>query len=187
MNDKLKELIKLGEAKRDLDSFRNTYPLFYYDFITFLLTYIDEYMINNGFSLKLRTVFRVFLEQCDETADNENSNTEINKIRAQLDELFIKHIDCYSKFAEMIRNYVFARDKGLGYSKLTRLILGEPALSLFVGPSGFAKAYRVCTAIAVDGLDEERVVKLMTEYFDTLMKLLYKIDIIEDNGDEIAS
>ena len=187
MKNKVTELKKLANAKSDLDSFRKNYPLFYFDLLIFLSQYIDEYMISRGFSLKLRTVFRVFLEQHDETEYQTIMDADKRKTIKQLDELFIKHLDCYSKFAEMIRYHVFNNGKGLGYSKITRLIFGEPVISVFIGSTGFKRAYKLCEAITVNGLDEDIIREFMIEQFDELINILYKIEIIEGNGDEIAS
>ena len=64
-------LKKLDLVNKEVEAFKKAYPAFYLELIKIISSCTDGYMLEKGFSLKIRNLFRIILEDdCDKIKIN---------------------------------------------------------------------------------------------------------------------
>ena len=125
-------------AQYELRGFLIECPAFSSDLFNLILKYLDIDFMKKGFSLKISGLFKTI-------ANSYSKKTYIDiesyqEMQSLVEELRYKHTDYYDIFVTIIRGYAWNRaDESIGYCKLARLIIGEPASSVIESNDGLYK------------------------------------------------
>ncbi len=168
MNTNLKKLIT---ANSEIESFKKTYPFFYLDLIKIIVQYTDNFLLENGFSLKIRNLFRIILEDdCDKIKIN---SKDYKILKKEINKLMFDHLYCYYDFVDLVKRHIRSGYKGFGYSKFVRLLLGEPPLSVYNENPGLRQAFLVIKLVIEASEKYDGIESLIVNNMNIVLRKVY--------------
>jgi len=122
-------------AQYELKGFLMECPDFKLDLLILIFKYLDKSILKEGFSLKMSCLFKTITNPSSRKIYiDHNSFIEMQSLVAELRN---KHKSCFDTFVAIIRGYAWNKsDEKIGYCKLARLIIGEPAISVIENNDG---------------------------------------------------
>lgn len=165
-----KNLQKLNILYSEIEAFRITYPIFYFDLLKIIVKHTDNFLIANGFSLKIRNLFRILLEDdCNKIKIN---SKDFKIMKSDINKLMFDHLYAYIDFADLVKRHIRCGDKGFGYNKFTRLLFGEPPMSVYNDSPGFRQAFSISKLITETVYKDDDIINLVKNY-NNLIKKVY--------------
>lgn len=168
MNNSIKKLFLVNS---EIESFKKTYPAFYLDLVKILNCCTDGFMLEKGFSLKIRNLFRILLEDdCDKIKIND---ADYMLFKKQSNELMINHLYCYYDFVELVKKHVRSGYNCIGYNTFVRLLYGEPPISICNNTSGVRQAV-IASKLLIEFTEMNNdVLNYLNEIHAMLLKKVY--------------
>lgn len=166
-----KNLNKLEIVYSEIESFKKTYPFFYLDLIKIIVQYTDNFLLENGFSLKIRNLFRMILEDdCDKIKIN---SKDYKILKNEINKLMFDHLYCYYDFVDLVKRYIRSGYKGFGYSKFVRLLLGEPPLSVYNEDPGLSQAFLVSKLVIEVAEKDDGIKSQIVDNMNIVLRKVY--------------
>lgn len=172
-------LNKLVLIHKEIESFKKTYPEFYLDLIKIVNNCIDGYMLEKGFNLKTRNLFRIILEDdCDKIKINAK---DYNLLKKQVNDLMLNHLYGYFDFVDLVKKHVRSGSDCIGYSKFARLLCGEPPLSVYNNNPGIKQAFSVTKLLIETAEKDSNIQNNFNELTTQLIRKVYPETCLTDN------
>lgn len=176
MSNCLKKLVLIH---KEIESFKITYPEFYLELIKIVSSCTDGYMLEKGFSLKIRNLFRIILE---DDIDKIKINTkDYNILKKKVSELMFKDVYGYFDFVDLVKKHVRSGSDCIGYNTFARLLYNEPPISVYNNNPGIRQAFSVTKLLIETAEKDSRIQINFNELNTQLIKKVYPEICFTDN------
>ena len=169
MNECLKKLVLIN---KEVEAFKKTYPEFHLELIKIINSCTDGYMLEKGFSLKIRNLFRILMEDdCDKIKIN---SKDYNLLKKHVSELMFKDFYGYIDFVDLVKNHVRSGSDCIGYNTFARLLYGEPPLSIYNNNPGIRQAFYV-SKLLIEFAEVENNISILNNLNEINKQLIKKV------------